>query len=314
MFSRRIRGVSEALIDTFNRKARALAAQGADVISLGQALPGFAPPPAALEAARKALDRPETHIYAPDAGDPELLKLIAGWIAHHDRFNLDPRTQLIVTAGGNQAAMLALQCCCDAGDRVLVPSPYFMNHEMAVRLVDAVPVEVATTDRDGYTISASRLFGPRGTSPAQSRDHLADDGGPGSGRGYTAPRGGTSAIIITTPNNPTGAVVPGCELDRLADEAAPHGMYLIVDRTYAGFEFGQETAETRRRAVRPTPAELRPLPPNLVIVGSFSKVFAMTGWRVGYLAGSPELVAQALKAQDTMIICPRSRRWPSVRL
>jgi aspartate/methionine/tyrosine aminotransferase len=303
--SRRIRTVPEALIDTFNRRARVLQARGVDVISLGQALPGFPPPAAALEAARKALKDPATHIYAPDAGDPELQKLIAAWIARHDGYRINPDTQLIVTAGGNQAAMLALQCCCDAGDRVLVPAPYFMNHQMAVGLVDAKPIEIATDASNGYVITARSLFGwVRGAKEpsdaesdgrAEALRYASDIGG----------RGGTPCVIITTPNNPTGAVVPRRELDHIALECGRRSMYLIVDRTYAGFEYrDREGAEKPRRAeTRRSADALKPLPDNVVIVGSFSKVFAMTGWRVGYLAGSPELIAQALKAQDTMIIC-----------
>jgi aspartate/methionine/tyrosine aminotransferase len=300
--SRRIRVVSEALIDTFNRRARALQAQGVDVISLGQALPGFAPPAAALAAARKALDKPATHVYAPDAGDPELQRLIASWIARHDGIRIDPDRQLIVTAGGNQAAMLALQCCCDAGDRVLVPAPYFMNHQMAVALVDATPIEIATDHNNGYVITARQLFGGAHSSPSTFVQEAADTTGSHHPR---LASGGTPAVIITTPNNPTGAIVPRAEIDRIAAECGRRGMFLILDRTYAGFEFRDaEGAETPRRAKTPRRAEkLRSLPDNVVIVGSFSKVFAMTGWRVGYLAGSPELIAQALKAQDAMIIC-----------
>lgn len=288
--SRRIRTVPEALIDTFNRRARTLQARGVDVISLGQALPGFAPPVAALEAARKALEDPATHVYAPDAGDPELQKLVAAWIARHDGYRINPDTQLIVTAGGNQAAMLALQCCCDAGDRALVPAPYFMNHQMAVALVDAKAIEVPTDASNGYVVTAAHLFGrvPAGTGSA--REGSAKALRYASGVGGTAR---TPCVIITSPNNPTGAVVPRREIGRIARECARKGMHLILDRTYAGFEFTRE----------PAPARLKPLPDNVVVAGSFSKVFAMTGWRVGYLAGSPELIAQALKAQDTMIIC-----------
>jgi aspartate/methionine/tyrosine aminotransferase len=103
----------------------------------------------------------------------------------------------------------------------------------------------------------------------------------------------TKAVIITTPNNPTGAVVPPREIDRIAKECARRGMFLILDRTYAGFEYERP----------PGPAALKRLPDNVVIVGSFSKVFSMTGWRVGYLGGSPTLIREALKAQDTTIIC-----------
>ena len=289
LHSRRIKRVSEPLIDTFNRRARALAAKGVDVISLGQALPGFAPPAAAIEAARKALERADTHVYAPDAGDPELQKLIAAWIARHDGIRINPATELIVTAGGNQAAMLALQCCCDAGDRVLVPAPYFMNHQMAVALVDAMPIEIPTDERHGYVMTESALFG-RGRRETAAR---VEAPAAGTGLHYAFPGGKTPAVIITTPNNPTGAVVPRREIERIARECERRGMFLILDRTYAGFEFDPE----------PVPARLEHLPDNVVIVGSFSKVFAMTGWRVGYLAASKDLIAQALKAQDTMIIC-----------
>ena len=267
MLARRIRSVSEPLIDTFNRRTRALAVRGVNVISLGQALPGLAPPRTALVAARRALDRPETHVYSPDAGRPELQRAVARWIARHDGFTVDPDTQIVVSAGANQALMLALQCVVDAGERVLLPSPYFMNHEMAVRLVDAVPVEVPTSAQEGWVITARRLF---------------------QGPGRNA-----RAAIITTPSNPTGAVVPDIELRRIQRECARHGMHLIVDRTYAGFEHERQ----------PEPARLKRLPENVVLVGSFSKAFGMTGWRVGYLAGSPALIREALKAQDTTIIC-----------
>ncbi len=333
--SRRIQQVSEPLIDTLATRARALAARGADIANLGQALPGDRPPAAAMQAARKALANPATHVYSADAGIPELRAATAKWIARHDGYRVDPDSQLIVTAGGNQALMVALQCCVDAGDDVLVPSPYFMNHEMAVRLVDANSIEVPTRAENGWVITEGALFGgPEGPPPqvqggpegprhtwtdvprraAGTQDVVASgrDRTPsvpaasehvqvpsqrrGAVRGQDPPPAdfaGIRAVVICTPNNPTGAVVPRVELDRVARACARRGAFLIVDRTYAGFEFERQ----------PAPARLEPLPPNVIIVGSFSKVFSMTGWRVGYLAGSPELIEQALKAQDTMIIC-----------
>jgi aspartate/methionine/tyrosine aminotransferase len=101
------------------------------------------------------------------------------------------------------------------------------------------------------------------------------------------------AVLVTTPNNPTGAVVPPQEIDRIARECARRDMFLILDRTYAGFEYERPPEHTRLKA----------LPDNVVLIGSYSKVFSMTGWRVGYLAGSPTLIREALKAQDTTIIC-----------
>ncbi len=271
--SRRIQRIDEPLIDTLATRARQLVARGASIANLGQALPGDRPPAAAMQAARSALARGATHVYSPDAGIPELRDAIARWIARYDGYRIDPGTQVIVTAGGNQALMVALQCCVDAGDDVLVPAPYFMNHEMAVRLVDAVPVEVGTGAIDGYVITARRLFGGPENPPPRERS--------------------ARAVVITTPNNPTGAIVPDVELRRIARECKRRGIFLILDRTYAGFEFERQ----------PDPQRLKSLPDHVLVVGSFSKVFSMTGWRVGYLAGPPDLIREALKAQDTMIIC-----------
>ncbi len=267
MLSRRIQRVAEPLIDTLATRARALAARGADIANLGQALPGDRPPAAAIRAARRALPASATHVYAPDAGIPDLRRATARWIARHEGYSIDPDSQLIVTAGGNHALMVALQCCTDAGDTVLVPAPYFMNHEMAVRLVDAQPVELTTTAQDRWVLTRQAL------APALDRP--------------------AKAIVVCTPNNPTGAVVPRAELDRIARECSTRQIFLIVDRTYAGFEY-QPRAIARR---------LRSLPDNVILVGSFSKVFSMTGWRVGYLAGSPTFIREALKAQDTSVIC-----------
>ncbi|MBI2222444.1 MAG: pyridoxal phosphate-dependent aminotransferase [Acidobacteria bacterium] len=277
MLAERILRISEPLIDTLARRARVLTARGANIVNLGQAIPGDAAPRQALAAARRALRRPDVNVYTPDAGIAELRHATAAWIARHDGVRIDPDRQLIITAGANQALMLALQCCTDAGDRVLLPTPYFMNHEMAVRLVDAVPIEVPTTADEGWVITSRRLF--KGDT------------------GRAARRKTLKAVIITTPSNPTGAVVPRQEIDRIAKQCASRGMFLILDRTYAGFEFDGTSH------VAPSHVARGRLPENVVLVGSFSKVFSMTGWRVGYLAGPPTLIREALKAQDTTIIC-----------
>jgi aspartate/methionine/tyrosine aminotransferase len=136
--------------------------------------------------------------------------------------------------------------------------------------VDAIPREVPTTADTGWVITARRLFGPHARRESSVK-----------------------AVILTSPNNPTGAVVPPQEIERIARECARQNAFLILDRTYAGFEYERAPERTR----------LKRLPDNVVLIGSFSKVFSMTGWRVGYLAGSPDLIREALKAQDTTIIC-----------
>src|SRR5512140_23562 len=240
--SRRVRRLAEPLIDTLKLRAQELADAGADVINLGQALPGTAPPRAAIRGARRALDSPETHVYTADAGIPELRALVAAHVAKHDGFRINPDTQIIITAGANQALVTALLCIADPGDDVLMPSPYFMNHEMAVQLVDARVVEVETTARERWVIGAQKLAARW--------------------------KRGAKAVIVTTPSNPTGAVVPRRELDRIQRLCEKRGAYLVVDRTYARFELEFEARRKQRRARN---ERARPLPGTTVLVGSFSK-------------------------------------------
>ncbi|HSL20626.1 MAG TPA: pyridoxal phosphate-dependent aminotransferase, partial [Vicinamibacterales bacterium] len=160
--------------------------------------------------------------------------------------------------------------------------------------VDGVPVEVPTSARNGWVITARRLFEDGGASVfAGGRGRTASVPAASENARPSGRRRGAAAVVICTPNNPTGAVVPPIELRRIARECARRGAFLIIDRTYAGFEFERP----------PEPARLSRLPENVILIGSFSKVFAMTGWRVGYIAASAELIEQALKAQDTTIIC-----------
>ncbi len=121
--SRRVRGLAEPLIDTLKLRAQELADAGADIINLGQALPGTVPPRAAIAGAKRALDDPAAHVYTADAGIPELRALVAEHVRSHDGISINPSCQVIVTAGANQALITALLCTTDPGDDVLMPSP-----------------------------------------------------------------------------------------------------------------------------------------------------------------------------------------------
>src|SRR6266542_6215 len=118
--------------DVLNQKASTLRATGHDVISLGQAVPGFGPPAAAIEAARRALDDAQTHRYSADAGIVTLREALCEKLAGHRLIDVQP-DEVIVTAGGNQAFMLAAMTLIDPGDEVVLTTPYFVNHEMAIR-------------------------------------------------------------------------------------------------------------------------------------------------------------------------------------
>jgi aspartate/methionine/tyrosine aminotransferase len=108
--SRRILEISEPLIDTLARRARELTARGADIVNLGQAIPGDAPPRQAIEAARRALGRPAVNVYAPDAGMPELRQATAAWVARHDGIRLDPDTEITIQPTAHYAEAQTITC------------------------------------------------------------------------------------------------------------------------------------------------------------------------------------------------------------
>jgi aspartate/methionine/tyrosine aminotransferase len=253
--------------DVLNEKAAALRRRGHNVISLGQAVPGFGPPAAAVEAARRALSDPATHRYSADAGLLTLRKALCDAFAGEQAMVAQP-DDLIVTAGGNQAFMLAAMTLLDPGDDMLLVSPHFVNHAMAIQAAGANAIEAPVADRT--------TFVPRWSDMA----------------GRITAR--TRAVVLCTPSNPTGAVVPADELARIVHELSRRGIVLVSDETYLHFVYGASHASA---------ASVEGWRRNVVVVGTFSKSFGMTGWRAGYLLADAAFCTHALKIQDAMIIC-----------
>ena len=263
----RVRAIELPQFDVLNDVAASWRARGADVITLGQALPGFAPPAIAVDALKKSLDDAASHIYSSDAGTPELRTALAAALAAHGG-RVDPEREIIITAGGNQAFQLALTTLVVPGDEVVLAAPYFLNHEMAVRSVGAIPIEAPVPPHRGFKTTW---------------DDLAP---------HVSIR--TRAVVLVTPSNPTGAVIERTELQQIVGECASRDVLVMVDETYMQFVY--DTAPF-------TAAALGGWNKNVVIVGSFSKAFAITGWRCGYLLAHPDAIAEAMKIQDCMVIC-----------
>jgi len=265
--SSRVKGLVVPPFDVLNQKAAALRQSGAPVISLGQALPGFPPPPSALDAARRALTDPDTHRYSPDAGLLSLREALLNKLAADHHIDATPDS-VIVTAGGNQAFMLAAMTVVDSGDEVVLAAPYFVNHEMALCAIGATPVEAPLDQATGFR-ARWRDIEPHVTSR-------------------------TRAVVLCTPSNPTGAVIAADDLAVIVRELSSRGIVLICDETYLHFIFDGSHASA---AAMPHWRE------TVIVVGTFSKSFAMTGWRVGYLIADPLICDEAIKLQDAMIIC-----------
>ncbi len=253
--------------DFLNQKAAALRDAGHRVISLGQAVPGFPPPPAALEAAARALADPDVHRYSSDAGLLSFREALCDRFREHLGVHANPE-DFIITAGGNQAFMLAVLTTVDPGDQVVLASPYFLNHEMAVRAAGAIPIEAPVSASSGFAARWNDI-----------EPHLTP---------------GTRAVVLCTPSNPTGAVIAREELDRIVSELSRRQITLLCDETYMQFVYDGAHASA---------ASIAGWRDNVVVVGTFSKSFAMTGWRVGYLLADRRICDEAIKIQDAMIIC-----------
>jgi aminotransferase len=265
----RIQSISPPAIETINSHAERLEREGARVISLGQGVPDFPTVSGAMDAARQALEDPSTSIYSPDAGLLRLREALSAALAEEHGIEVDPKTEIIITAGANQAFMLALLTLLEPGDRVLLPSPFYFDHEMAIRIVGGVPVEVPLSEETGFQLRMQEL-----------EPYLDTD---------------CRALVIISPNNPTGAVYAPEELRLIGRALTSEGIVIISDETYQHFIY--EGAEHLSLASIP---EVRH---QLITIGSFSKTFSMTGWRVGYLVAEPDFIQQALKVQDAMLVC-----------
>ncbi|MXX53770.1 MAG: pyridoxal phosphate-dependent aminotransferase [Dehalococcoidia bacterium] len=267
----RVRSVAMPPIDALNTHMSRMNAEGGDVISLGQSVPFFGPPPQMLDAVRDAIDNfgPRLHTYGPDAGIPDLRHARARKLREFNRVSFDPDTQLVVTPGSNQAFMVAMTTILEQGDEVAIASPYYFNHHMAIELCGGVVREIPLSEEDGFQMTMEDV-----------EEALTER---------------TRAVVIISPNNPTGTVYRAEEIATITRELTERGIYVICDDAYEVFCYDG----ARHTSV----AGLSGYVDNVITLGSLSKTFGMTGWRIGYIAANAELCRQALKVQDAMAIC-----------
>ncbi|MBD3237013.1 MAG: aminotransferase class I/II-fold pyridoxal phosphate-dependent enzyme, partial [Candidatus Eisenbacteria bacterium] len=273
-------------LSPYMERAARLARSGRDPIVLAQAMVDLAPPARFTRALEEALasGEREVHRYAPDPGLPELRGALSGYLERSFGFSADPATELIVTPGANHAAYLALSTILDPGDEALLISPWYFNHLMTLQLAGAEVRHVTAVAADG--------FRPRLTD----LDRLL------SRR--------TRALVLVNPNNPSGARYPDAWIDALADLLTSDSrwarVWLLCDQTYQEIFFSGGHPRSLGAQAR--------LRERVITVGSFSKCFAIAGWRVGFLAAPERLVSEALKIQDSSVICaPRAAQWAVTR-
>ena len=270
-FSHRIQTVKTSLTLEITALANELKAKGEDVIGFGAGEPDFDTPDNVKQAAIRAIQENDTR-YTPVGGTNELKDDVIQKLKQDNGLNYQ-RNQIVVSCGAKHSFFNLAQVLWEKGDEVLVPAPYWLSYPEMILLAGGTPIIVQTSEQTGFKVTPEQIDGA------------------------VTPH--TRAIIINSPSNPTGSAYSRKELEGIAECALKHKLLIISDEIYEkivfdGFEqisiasLGKEVQE------------------NCVVINGMSKCYAMTGWRIGYLAAEPEIVTQVLKLQSQSTSNPTS--------
>jgi len=238
-----------------------------DVISLGVGEPDYATPWHIREAAIQSLEKGYT-MYTSNLGMPELRQELSRHLEASYELNYSPENELLVTVGVSEGLDLAMRAILDPGDEVIMPDPCYVAYTASVILAEGVPVMVPTTQENDFEISAADI-----EARISSR---------------------TRAILIGYPANPTGAVMSREKLEQLAEVARRHRLLVVSDEIYAKLVYNTEHTCV---------ASLPEMKEYTILLGGFSKAYAMTGWRVGYAAANREITAAMTKIHQYAMMC-----------
>jgi aminotransferase len=274
LISQRVLGIQPSGI----RKFFDIAATMKDVISLGIGEPDFDTPEPVVAAGVAALQRGETH-YTSNSGLIELREGLSDHLVQHYDVAYDPAMEILVTVGVSEALYLAMAALLDPGDEIIFAEPCFVAYESTARMVGATPVMVPTTPDTGFQLTAEAI------------------------EAAITPK--TKALLIASPNNPTGAVIDHERLTAIAAVAEEHNLVVISDEIYDRLIYGTEHV-----CFSSLPGMRR----RTIVLQGFSKAYAMTGWRVGYAAGPADLVSEMRKLHQYLIMsAPTASQWAAVK-
>jgi aspartate aminotransferase len=252
--------LTPSLTLSIDSKAKAMKAEGIDVCGFGAGEPDFDTPEHIKAAAMASLDGGFTK-YTPSSGIPELRQAIADKLRVDNKIDYKP-SQIVVSNGAKHSCYNAILATCQPGDEVIIPAPYWLSYPEMVRLAGAEPVIVPTTEENNWKMT------------------------PEDFEGAMTPR--TKMVILNSPGNPTGSVYTRGELEALVEIAANEDIFILSDEIYEKLTYdGAEHVSTA--ALSKTAYDIT------ITINGFSKAYAMTGWRLGYLA-APEAVARAIDA------------------
>ena len=265
-----------------------------DVISLGVGEPDFATPWGIREAAIHSVERGHTH-YTSNHGLFELRRMLSDDLKRRYDLEYDPNDELLITVGVSEGLDLAMRAILDPGDGVIVPEPSYVSYAPCVTLAGGTVVPVATTEENGFRVTAEQIEAAV-TAP------LRPAGAPGGAtppsvpptRGGRFEVGGVKALVLSYPNNPTGAVLSREELLAIAEVAERRDLIVISDEVYDRLVY-QHTHTSF--------ASLPGMRERTVLLGGFSKSHAMTGWRVAFAAAPPEILGAMVKIHQYTMLC-----------
>ncbi|HLA45690.1 MAG TPA: aminotransferase class I/II-fold pyridoxal phosphate-dependent enzyme, partial [Aggregatilineales bacterium] len=269
--ARRMEDIPASSIRRVFEEVNVLQAQGQKVIPLHIGQPDFDTPEHIKAAAKQALDDGLTG-YTSNRGLPQLRQALAEKLRRENGLTVDPDKQIIVTVGANEAILMATMAFVNPGDEVLVLSPTWLHYFYCVRMAGGIPVEVPLRASNNFLID-----------PDDIRRRITNR---------------TRMLIVNTPHNPTGAVYPYAVLKEIAQIVEQHGLLLLSDEIYEKLIYGE--------AEHVSLAGFDNIADRTLTINGFSKAYAMTGWRLGYIISSPEHSSTLLRVHQYTTVCATS--------
>ncbi|SEF89343.1 aminotransferase class I/II-fold pyridoxal phosphate-dependent enzyme [Paenibacillus sp. UNC499MF] len=238
-----------------------------DIISLGVGEPDFVTPWHVREACVYSLERGRTN-YTPNAGLPELREAIAEYLYTNFAVKYEPSNEVVVTVGGSEAIDLALRALITPGDEILIPEPCYIAYSPIVTIGGGVPVGIETFAKDSFKLKPEAL------------------------RASLTPK--SKVLVLSYPSNPTGGIMTYEDWEPIARIVEENDLIVIADEIYAELTYGSRHVSF---------ASMPGMRDRTILVSGFAKAFAMTGWRVGYMCGHPDLISAMLKIHQYTVMC-----------
>ncbi|MCR5396301.1 MAG: aminotransferase class I/II-fold pyridoxal phosphate-dependent enzyme [Lachnospiraceae bacterium] len=249
-----------------------------DAISLGVGEPDFDTPWRVRDEAIYSLEQGRT-FYTSNSGLKELKEEISSYLMRKYDLTYHPANEIFVTVGGSEAIDLAFRAMLDSGDEVLIPQPSYVSYEPCAILANGTPVIIDLKEENEFRLTAQEL-----------EDAITEK---------------TKILVLPFPNNPTGAVMECKDLEAIAEVIIKHDIFVMTDEIYSELSYGEEPHVSI--------ASLPGMKERTVYINGFSKAFAMTGWRLGYVCAPHEIIAQMLKIHQFAIMCaPTTSQYAAV--